>query len=232
MNASIHDFAVEALKINNFLEQYLTSPSLRLSYVLGILGGEHPAGVDAQAKTIRARDNADAQAEHRDATVAKAHAKAAAQGRAAHARAAKANKYGPESNRGRGLVSKTGTAEARARYNGWTSAVPIGDIRDVDQVIMAIDDDSLFINKRSARFNVGRLLRADTKHWRAVTTPSGNPQKRWGSAAMWLRIGPLTPDLADDLSVQDTAIAQAMRRAKATARKQKQRARQNSEARA
>ncbi len=195
MNSTLHDFAVEALKINKFLEQYLTSPSLRLSYTLGILGGEHPPGIEEQAHTTRAKR----------------------QDNAAIARAAKAKQRKEWAAKQKPVTSDM--APARVRYDDWANEVPVGMMRNSDMIILVMGKD-LFTSKRGARVIVGNILRNDPR-WQQQKTRSGYSRKDAGGACVWMR---MPPDKGDTAMSHAMQLAQKVR-TQATARKRKQRSR-------
>ena len=111
-------------------------------------------------------------------------------------------------------------ADARVRYNDWTAEIEIGEVRDTDEVILVMGKD-LFNSQRGARVIAGNIMEVDPL-WKSLKTQRGYNKKRYGGARIWMRL-PLP-----------TATTKATRRAKATLqkKKQRQRARHNSEAHA
>ncbi len=227
MNTPLHDFAVEALKINTFLEEYITSPEIRLSYVLGILGGHpHPAQVEellvAPAAPTAVRR-------------AKARSRKQEDDLAARTYEPVSPELGPVTfHPNPGTITQTmqdgaqnPKAEARRRYDVWADNVVIGDIKDTDQVSEIIGLE-LFKNQHGARTTVGNIMRQDPLRWRQMMTKSGGPQRRWGGSNMWQRIDGSEPDRV--AGAAEVALEAA--RYKSAARQRKYRKNRSNSARA
>ena len=207
-NTPLHDFAIEALKINTFLEAYIQSAEIRLSYVLGILGGHpHPKEVEelvagpaaavARRAKARTRQQAEDAVARRDRYTPTPEHKEKLRDNAAKARAvkqAKAIRTKPEyfDAEPEDLDPK---AVARNRYDKWTDQVVVGDIKDTDQAAGIIGME-MFKNKHGARITVGIIMRQDPMRWKPLTTKRGGPRRSWNGANLWQRIdGPIDEDV-------------------------------------
>ncbi len=216
-NTPLHDFAIEALKINTFLEAYIQSAEIRLSYVLGILGGHpHPKEVEelvagpaaavARRAKARTRQQAEDAVARRDRYTPTPEHKEKLRDNAAKARAAKRYKaarvpdgamesYGVTPEHKGGIWPQDPKAEARVRYDAWTDQVVVGDIKDTDQAAGIIGME-MFKNKHGARITVGIIMRQDPMRWKPLTTKRGGPRRSWNGANLWQRIdGPIDEDV-------------------------------------
>ena len=208
-NTSLHNFAIEALKINTFLEEYITSPEIRLAYVLGILGGHsHPEAVTELVGGPGAADGVARRARYKPVR--------SQPGVTTYysvdplLRADDPIKVDPE-NFGVVPEAQDPKAVARARYDDWSDdVVSIGDIKDTDQVIQVVGA-KLFKNRHAARLTVGIMLRTDPIRWRQLMTKAGGPRRRWGGSVMWERIDGIEPDILKPKTRRGLALSNSVR---------------------